>query len=228
MVQVFNKEGFRYENYSRPYRPTVSKAFIEKHGKDETERICIEVMRRFKEADETVPAFATEKQHSITVGAEVRDVLKDLAKQRGFSVNCLVREALLSKLLKNADPVRHQTFMPCSVVLCLSPYEEKLMDGWCKENRCGFNAFLSTLACVTQPLLETDLSAQYPRKSLCLYPDPLLEEKFLHSVQVYGYLGSALFRQILAFCDRPFDPNRVQDRYLDWLVGGYALALSAK
>ena len=102
------------------------------------------------------------------------------------------------------------------------------MYKWCENAQCGFNTFLSTLASVTQPLLETDLSAEYPRKSLCLYPDPLLEEKFLHSVQVYGYLGSALFRQILAFCDRPFDPNRVQDRYLDWLTGGYAHALSAK
>lgn len=228
MVQVFNKEGFRYENYACPYRPTVSKAFIEKHGKDETARICIEVMRRFKEADETIPAFTSNRQHSITVDAEVRDRLKFLSKQRGFSINSLVREALHSKLLKNAEPARHQTFKPCSVVLCLSPYEEKLMYRWCKNAWCGFNAFLSTLASVTQPLLETDLSAQHPRKSLCLYPDPLLEEKFLHSVQVYGYLGSAFSRQILAFCDRPFDPNRVQDRYLDWLVGGYAHELSRK
>ena len=227
MVQVFNKEGFRYENY-RPYQPTVSKAFIEKHGKDETEAVCIEVMRRFKEADETVPAFSTSPQRTITVDASVRDVLKELAKQRGCSINCLVREALHCKLLKNADPVRHQTFKPCSVVLCLSPYEEKLMCKWCENARCGFNTFLSTLASVTQPLLETDLSATCPRKKLCLYPDPLLKEEFLHSVQVYGYLGSSLFRQILAFCDRPFDPNRVQDRYLDWLVGGYAHELSRK
>lgn len=228
MVQVFGKESFRYEANSRPFQPNVSKAFIEKHGKDESERICIEIMRRFKEADETTPAFTSNRQHGITVDASVRDVLKELAKQRGFSINCLVREALHSKLLKNAHPVRHQTFKPRSVLLCLSPYEERLMYKWCEESQCGFNVFLSTLASVTQPLLETDLSAEQPRKSLCLFPDPLLEEKFLHSVQVYGYLGSALFRQILAFVDRPFDPNRVQDRYLDWLVGGYAHALSAK
>ena len=228
MVQVFSKESSRYEVDSRPFQPNVSKAFIEKHGKDETEAVCIEVMRRFREADETTPAFTSNSQHGITVDAEVRDVLKELAKQRGFSINCLVREALHSKLLKNADPVRHQTFKPRSVLLCLSPYEERLMYRWCENARCGFNTFLSTLASVTQPLLETDLSAQYPRKSLCLYPDPLLEEKFLHSVQVYGYLGSALLRQILAFCDRPFDPQRVQDRYLDWLTGGYAHALSLR
>lgn len=228
MVQVFNEEGFRYENYSRPFQLNVSKAFIEKYGKDRTEAICRTVMRRFKEADETIPAFTSNRRHGITVDAEVRDRLKFLAKQRGFSINCLVREALHCKLLKNADPVRHQTFHPRSVLLCLSPYEERLMYKWCENSQCGFNTFLSTLASVTQPLLETDLSAEYPRKSLCLYPDPEFEERFLHSVQVYGYLGSSLFRQILAFCDRPFDPNRVQDRYLDWLVGGYAHELSRK
>jgi hypothetical protein len=228
MVQVFTEEGFRYEKFSTPFQPNVSKAFIEKHGKDRTEEICRTVMRRFKEADETIPAFTSNRQHGITVDAEVRDRLKFLAKQRGFSINCMVREALHCKLLKNADPVRHMTFQPRSVLLCLSPYEERLMYKWCEANECGFNTFLSTLASSTQPLLETDLSAEQPRKSLCLYPDPELEERFLHSVQVYGYLGSALFRQILAFCDRPFDPNRVQDRYLDWLTGGYAHALSPR
>ena len=173
MVQVFNKEGFRYEACSTPFQPNVSKAFIEKHDKDRTEKICIEVMRRFREADETTPAFSSNSQHGITVDAEVRDRLKFLAKQRGFSINCLVREALHSKLLKNADPVRHQTLKPRSVLLCLSPYEERLMYKWCENSRCGFNAFLSTLASSTQPLLETDLSAQHPRKSLCLYPDPV-------------------------------------------------------
>ena len=228
MVQVFSKESFRYEIYSTPFQPNVSKAFIEKHGKDETEAICRTVMRRFKEADETTPAFPSDNQHGMVVDASVLDKLKFLAQQRGLSVSSLAREALHSHLLKNTEPVRVMALNPRSVQLHLSPFEEKLLRKWCDDNVCGFNTFLSTLASVTQPLLETDLSALQPRKSLCLYPDPELEEEFLHSVQVYGYLGSALFRQILAFCDRPFDPNRVQDRYLDWLTGGYAHALSAK
>lgn len=228
MVQVFSKESSRYEIDSRPFQPNVSKAFIEKHGKEKTERICRDIMRCFLEADETIPSFTSSKRHCLSVDASVRDRLKFLAEQRGLSVNCLIREALHSKLLKNVEPVRHMAFKPVSALLYLSPYEKKLLDKWCEANVCGFNTFLSTLASVTQPLLETDLAALQPRKSLCLYPDPLFEEKFLHSVQVYGYLGSPLFRQILAFCDRPFDPNRVQDRYLDWLTGGYAHALSAK
>jgi hypothetical protein len=228
MVQVFTEEGFRYEKFSTPYQPNVSKAFIEKHGKDKTEAICRTVMRRFKEADETTPAFPSDHQHGMVVDASVLEKLKFLSKQRGLSVSCLAREALHSHLLKNVEPVRVMTLNPRSVQLHLSPFEEKLLRKWCEANECGFNTFLSTLASATQPLLETDLSAQYPRKSLCLYPDPEFEQRFLHSVQVYGYLGSALFRQILAFCDRPFDPNRVQDRYLDWLTGGYAHALSPR
>ena len=79
MVQVFGKESSRYEADSRPFQPNVSKAFIEKHGKDKTEAICRTVMRRFKEADEATPAFSSNRQHGITVDAEVRDRLKFLA-----------------------------------------------------------------------------------------------------------------------------------------------------
>lgn len=228
MVQVFDESGFYEKDWASPYQPRISKAFIEKRGKDETERICIEVMRRFKEADETVPAFTSRKQHVMTVDASVRDRLKFLAESRGFSIACLVREALHSKLLKNAQPVRTMVLQPVSVQLCLSPFEESLLNKWRKDNDCDLNKYLVTLAKVTQPLLETDLSATFPRKRICLYPDPLFEEKFLHSVQVYGYFGSSLLRQILAFLDRPYDPHRVQDRYLDWLTGGFAHALSSR
>lgn len=228
MVRVFNEIGFHEADWARLYPPNISKAFIEKHGKDETERICTEVMRRFKECDETVPSFDTCKQHCMTVDASVRDRLKFLAGQRGFSIACLTREALHCKLLKNVQPVRQMTLKPASVLICLSPFEERLLNKWCIDNECGYNTYYSTLASVTQPFLETDLSATQPRKSLCLYPDPEFKERFLHSVQVYGYLGSSLLRQILAFLDRPFDKSRVQDRYLDWLTNGYAHALSRK
>ena len=228
MVRVFNESGFYEKDWARPYQPKISTAFIEKHGKDETERICTEIMRRFKEADETVSSFDTCKQHCVTVDASVRDRLKFLAGQRGFSIACLTREALHCHLLKNAQPVRRMTLKPASALICLSPFEERLLNKWCIDNECGYNAYFSTLASVTQRLLETDLSAMQPRKSICLYPDPEFREKFLHSVQVYGYFGSSLLRSILAFLDRPFDKSRVQDRYLDWLTGGYAHALSSR
>jgi predicted HicB family RNase H-like nuclease len=228
MVQVFTEEGFREEVYFEPFQPKASEAFIKKHGKEKTEEVCRQIMLRFKKADEITPAFNIEGRHGLTVDVEVRDKLKFVAEQRGLSINSLVREALHCHLLKNAEPVRHMSFKPKTALLYLSPFEERLLNRWKKENHCDFKIFLSTLASITQPLPEVDLVALRPRKALCLYPDPEFLETFLHSTRVYGYPAHSLFRQILAFMDRPFDPNRVQDRYLDWLTGGYAHALSRR
>lgn len=227
MVKIFTKNGFREEVYGCGFQVKASRAFVEKHGKKQIEDICREIMIRFKEEPETVPAFSCRRQHNLSVKAPVWDRLKFLSKQRGFSVNSFVRESLHCKLLKRAEPVEVRASKSVSCLLSLSPYEEKLLDQWKEMNGSTFSAYLSTLASLTRPLPDTDLVALRPMRALTLYPDPEFQEAFSHSARVYGYLASSLFRQVLAFMDRPFDPKRVQDRYLDWLTGGFAHALSS-
>lgn len=221
MVQIFSKSGFREESYSGGFQVHMSRAFIEKHGKKQVEDVCREIMLHFREVPETVPAFNSHHQYYVSVDKAVNDRLKFLASQRGISINVLVRESLHCHLLKRVEPVSVTASKPFSTLLCLSPFEEELLKKWKEINSAGSSAYLSTLASVTEPLQKTDLAALTPRQALTLYPDPEFLEDFHHSVRVYGYLAGPLFRQILAFLDRPFDPKRLQDRYLDWLTGGY-------
>ena len=228
MVQIFSKYGFREEGYGCGFQVKLSRAFVEKHGKKQIEDICREIMIRFKEERETVPAFSCRRQHNLSVKAPVWDRLKFLSKQRGLSINSFVRESLHCKLLKRAEPVEVRASKSVSCLLSLSPYEEKLLDQWKEMNGSTFSAYLSTLASLTQPLPHADLVTLSPVQALTLYPAPELYEAFSHSARVYGYLAAPLIRQILAFLDRPFDPQRLPDRYLDWLTGGYAHALSSR
>lgn len=225
MVQVFNKNGLWEEPYAPGFQVQISKAFIKRHGKGKTEEILRHVMLRFREVDEAVPSFTSEKQHTVTVDASVRDRLKFLAQQRGLCVNALIRESLHCHLLKKAEPVGRMNTKPVAVQLCLSPFEEKLLNQWREINCSGCAGYLSTLASVTRPLPHADLSALSPVQPLTLYPAPEFLDQFLHSARVYGYLGAPVFRSILAFLDRPFDKGRTQDRYLDWLTDGYASTL---
>lgn len=221
MVKIFTQNGFREEAYGCGFQMKASRAFVEKHGKKQIEDICREIMIRFREEPETVPAFSCRRQHNLSVKAPVWDRLKFLSKQRGLSVNGFVRESLHCKFLKRAEPVEVRASKSVSCLLSLSPYEEKLLDQWKEMNGSTFTAYLSTLASLTQPLPHADLVALSPVQALTLYPAPELYEAFSHSARVYGYLAAPLIRQILAFLDRPFDPQRLQDRYLDWLTGGY-------
>ena len=221
MVKIFTKDGFREEVYGCGLQVKVSRAFVEKHGKKPIEDICREIMIRFREEPETVPAFSCRRQQNLSVKAPVRDRLKFLSKQRGLSVSGFVRESLHCKLLKRAEPVEVRASKSVSCLLSLSPYEEKLLDQWKEMNGSTFTAYLSTLASLTEPLPHADLVALFPAQALTLYPAPELYEAFSHSARVYGYLAAPLIRQILAFLDRPFDPQRLQDRYLNWLVNGY-------
>lgn len=227
MVKIFTKDGFREEAYGCGFQVKASRPFVDKHGKKQIEDICREIMIRFREEPETVPAFSGRRQHTLSVKAPVWDRLKFLSKQRGLSVNGLVRESLHCKLLKRAEPVEVRDSKSVSCLLSLSPYEEKLLDQWKEMNGSTFTAYLSTLASLTQPLPHADLVTLSPAQTLTLYPAPELQEAFAHSARVYGYLAAPLIRQILAFMDRPFDPKRVQDRYLAWLTGGFAHALSS-
>ena len=221
MVKIFTKDGFREEVYGCGFQVKASRAFVEKHGKKQIEDICREIMIRFREEPETVPAFSCRRQHNLSVKAPVWDRLKFLAKQRGLSINSFVRESLHCKLLKRAEPVAVRASKSVSCLLSLSPYEEKLLDQWKEMNGSTFTAYLSTLASLTRPLPHADLVTLSPVQALTLYPAPELQEAFSHSARVYGYLAAPLIRQVLAFLDRPFDPQRLQDRYLDWLTGGY-------
>lgn len=221
MVKIFTKNGFREEPYGCGFQVKASRAFVDKHGKNQIEDICRQIMIRFREVPETVPAFSCRHQHTLSVKAPVWDRLKFLAKQRGFSVNGFVRESLHCKLLKRAEPVEVRASKSVSCLLSFSPYEEKLLDQWKEMNGSTFTAYLSTLASLTEPLPHADLVTLSPVQALTLYPAHELQEAFSHSARVYGYLAGPLIRQILAFLDRPFDPKRVQDRYLNWLVNGY-------
>ena len=227
MVKIFTKDGFREEVYGCGFQVKASRAFVDKHGKKQIEDICRQIMIRFKEEPETVPAFSCRHQHNLSVKAPVWDRLKFLSKQRGLSVNSFVRESLHCKLLKRAEPVAVRDSKSVSCLLSFSPYEEKLLDQWKEMKGSTFSAYLSTLASLTQPLPHADLVTLSPAQSLTLYPAPELYEAFAHSARVYGYLAGPLIRQVLAFLDRPFDPQRLPDRYLDWLTGGYARALSS-
>ena len=227
MVRVFNKYGVREETYARGFQPAVSIALIEKYGKEKIGRLCRQCMTSFREVDETVPSFISAKLHFVTVDASVRDRLKALANQRGLTIASLIREALHCHLLKNAEPVRVMPSKHTSLYLQLSPFEEKLLNQWREKTGASWGAYASTLATVSPLLPHPDLPARLPRGTLWLYPDPEFEQKFSHSAQVYGYTAPSLLRQILAFLDRPFSKERTQDRYLDWLTGGYAHALSA-
>ena len=228
MVKIFTKNGFREESYAHGFQVQVSRAFIEKHGKEKTEAICRQIILHFKEEPERVPSFESQKQHTLSIDSQTREVLKALGEQRGLSVLSLVRESLHCHLLKKVEPVRVTPTKVVSFQLRLSPFEEKLLNQWKEMNDCSTAAYFPALACVTRPLPHADLAALSPRQALYLYPDYALLGQFLHSVRVYGYLAAPLCRQILAFLDRPFDKGRVQDRYLDWLTGGYASTLSSE
>ena len=221
MVKIFTENGFREEVYGDGFQVKASRAFVDKHGKKQIKDICRQIMIRFREEPETVPAFSCRRQLNLSVKAPVRDRLKFLSKQRGLSVNGFIRESLHCKLLKRAEPVEVRASKSVSCLLSLSPYEEKLLDQWRAMNGSTFSANLSTLASLTEPLPQADLVTLSPVQTLTLHPAPELQEAFSHSARVYGYLAAPLIRQVLAFLDRPFDPQRVQDRYLDWLVNGY-------
>lgn len=224
-MQIFSKSGFYYERYAHGFAVPVSRAFIEKHGKEKTEEILRQVMLRFREVDETVPAFESQKQHTVDIDNRVKDGLKALAEQRGLSMASLIRESLHCHLLTKVEPVRLSSTKFASFQLHCSPFEMKLLNQWKERNYSSTSDYISTLACATPPLPHADLAVLSPGAAVTIYPDPEFLKQFLHSVRVYGYLAGPLCRQILAFLDRPFDKGRVQDRYLDWLVGGYASTL---
>ena len=114
---------------------------------------------------ETVPAFNSRHQHNVSVDASVRDALKSLAKQRGMSVNTLIRESLHCHLLKRAEPVGVEASKPASMLLTFSPYEEKQLAHWREVKGSSFSAYFSTLAAVSKPLPHADLVAVAPSQA---------------------------------------------------------------
>lgn len=226
---IFNEESFEEipATLVKPYQIKVSKPFIEKHGIGKTREVARKAMLYLRDSDLAVHSFMEGHTYSSPVDGAAAEKLRSIASMRGMSISALVREALHDHFLNKVEPVRQKREVKSGVSLYMSPFERKLLKHWCEKWDCTMPAYFSTLAAVLEPMEEPDLVALRPVQHVPLYPTEVLREKFDHNVRVYGYEGGVFIRQILAFLDRPFNPKRVEDRYLDWLTHGYASALRA-
>jgi hypothetical protein len=183
-------------------------------------------MLYLRDSDPATHSFYQDKQDKgAIVDLSVNQKIHAVASSRGLTISALVRECLHNHLLSGVKPVKRKVERPSCVYAYMSPFEMKLLTQWCENADCFQTDYFSTLAAVLEPMEEPDLVSLYPRKEVPIYPTPVLYEKFAHNVRVYGYEGSVFIRQILAFLDRPFNPQSRHDRYLDWLINGYASTL---
>jgi hypothetical protein len=227
---VFNEEGFEEipATMVKPYMIKASTAFIEKHGTKKIRDVSRKAMLYLRDSDPATHSFYQDKQDKgAIVDLSVNQKIHAVASSRGLTISALVRECLHNHLLSRVKPVKRKVERPSCVYAYMSPFEMKLLTQWCENADCFQTDYFSTLAAVLEPMEEPDLVSLYPRKEVPIYPTPVLYEKFAHNVRVYGYEGSVFIRQILAFLDRPFNPQSRHDRYLDWLTNGYASTLRA-
>lgn len=226
---IFNEEGFEEvpATFVKPYMIKVSKAFIKKHGTRQIREVSRKAIIHLRDSDSATHSFMDKQQCSTTVDFSISQKIRFIASSRGMSISALVRESIHNHLLSEVKPRKKKANFPSGIGFYISPFEKKLLEHWCRKWDCTHSDYFSTLAAVLEPMEEVDLVNLRPVKQVPLYPTEIVREKFDHNVRVYGYEGSIFIRQILAFLDRPFNPKRVSDRYLDWLTNGYASSLRA-
>lgn len=222
---IFNEEGFEEmpAPLVKPYMIKVSEAFIEKHGTKKIRDVSRKAVLHLRDSDPATHSFYQDKQaKGAIVDLSVNQKIHAVASSRGLTISALVRECLHNHFLSGVKPVKRKIIRPSCVYAYMSPFEMKLLTQWCEKADCFQTDYFSTLAAVLEPLEEADLVSLSPWKEVPIYPTPVVYEKFAHNVRVYGYEGSVFIRQILAFLDRPFNPQNRHDRYLNWLTNGYA------
>ena len=223
-MYIFNEEGFQRVPAERVklYSVKVSEGFIEKHGTKKVREVGRKTIISLREL--SVPRCSFRRMHKecITVKLSVVQKIRSVALSRGLTISALVRESLHAHLLNGVEPVKEVGGIRTSISLQLSPFEEKLLNQWRKRRDCPKAEYFSTLAAVLEPMEEPDLVNLMPRKAVPLYPAPVLLEKFIYNANFFSFSGGEFIRQILAFLDRPFNAERPEDRYLDWLTNGYA------
>lgn len=206
----FNEEGFEEfpATLVKPYTVKIGCKFLDKHGTDKAREVARKAMLYLRQADPAVHSFYSDKRtKGAVVDISVNKKLHSVASARGMNLSSLVRECLHDHLLNRVEPIKSEGKTISSAYLQ--------------------SDYFSTLAAVLEPMEEQDLVNLGPWKEVPTYPVPVIREKFAHNVRVYGYEGGIFIRQILAFLDRPFNPKRVSDRYLNWLTNGYASTLHA-
>ena len=227
---IFNEEGWERmpADCVKDYKVRVSRAFVEKHGTAKIQEVGRKAIINCRNDAVTAKSFL-DAWHRLGTSCDISvgQKLCAVAASRGITMHALIRTSLHCHLLNGVKPVKTKREIKRSVCMYLSPFEKKLLDKWVDKNKCPYSDYLSTFAAVLEPQKEPDLVNLRPRKQAILYPTPTLLENFLHTVNVYGFDGSMFLRQIWAFLDRPFNPKRVEDRYLDWLTQGYASTLKA-
>ena len=226
---IFNEEGWERmpAELVKNYSLKVSKTFVEKHGRAKIKEVGRKAIINLRDAQGCVKSFRDERKREIKADISVLQKLHAVADSRELSITSLVRLSLHSHLLNAVKPVKTKMITKSSITIHLSPFEEKLLTQWSQTTGGTRPNYLSTLAAVLEPQKEPDLVNLRPRLNVPIYPSATLLENFLHTVNVYGFNGGVFIRQILAFLDRPFNPKRVEDRYLDWLTQGYASTLKA-
>ena len=228
-MYIFDEEGFQEmpATLVSPYIWRISEAFIKKHGTQKIREVSRKAMLYLRGADPAVHSFTDKCARGAVVDFSVRQKLRSVASSRGMRLASLIRECLHDHCLNGVKPVYTEVKTKSAVALYMSPFEIKLLKQWCGKWDCTQSDYFSTLAAVLEPMEEPDLVNLRPRREVMTYPEPVFYEKFAHAVRCYGYDGNTFLSQILAFLDRPFNPKRISDRYLDWLTNGYASTLRA-